>query len=324
MASGSGVTFKGSAEAAIATPATGKLTLFLDTDLTPDGLAVKDDTGTVTAIGGTGTVTHTGTLTANKALIGNGGADVTVSAATGVAHLSSGTLTGSNVNLASEVTGDLPFANLVQASAASKLVGRGSASGAGDFEEVTLGSGLTMTGTTLSAAGSGGTVTTSGSPASGNLTKFSGASAITNGDLSGDVTTSGTLVTTIAANQKLAAIAFIIDGNGSAITTGVKGFVQIPFACTISSWTILSTDAAATSGSIVIDIWKDVFANYPPTVADTITASAKPTLSSAQAATSSTLTGWTTSVTAGDVLGFNVDSITTVTRITIQLKVSKT
>ena len=38
----------------------------------------------------------------------------------------------------------------------------------------------------------GGTVTTTGSPASGNLAKFSGATAITNGDLSGDVTTSGT------------------------------------------------------------------------------------------------------------------------------------
>ncbi len=41
-------------------------------------------------------------------------------------------------------------------------------------------------------------VTTTGSPASGNLTKFSGVSSITSGDLSGDVTTSGTLATTIA------------------------------------------------------------------------------------------------------------------------------
>lgn len=44
----------------------------------------------------------------------------------------------------------------------------------------------------------GGTVTTTGTPASGNLTKFSGATSITNGDLSGDVTTSGTLATTLA------------------------------------------------------------------------------------------------------------------------------
>src|SRR5207342_2675329 len=50
----------------------------------------------------------------------------------------------------------------------------------------------------LVTGGGGGGVTTTGSPASGNLTKFSGAGTITNGDLSGDVTTSGTLAATIA------------------------------------------------------------------------------------------------------------------------------
>lgn len=70
---------------------------------------------------GAGTVTNTGTLTANKAMIGNGSTDITASAATGVAHLSSGTLTGSNVDLASEVTGDLPFANLTQIAGLSVL-----------------------------------------------------------------------------------------------------------------------------------------------------------------------------------------------------------
>jgi hypothetical protein len=54
----------------------------------------------------------------------------------------------------------------------------------------------------LSGTGAGcggtGTVTTTGTPASGNLAKFSGATSITNGDLSGDVTTSGTLATTLA------------------------------------------------------------------------------------------------------------------------------
>lgn len=56
----------------------------------------------------------------------------------------------------------------------------------------------TPTSTTINLESNAGTVTTTGSPASGNLTKFSGASSITNGDLSGDITTSGTLVATIA------------------------------------------------------------------------------------------------------------------------------
>lgn len=60
---------------------------------------------------GAGNVTTSDTLTANKAIIGNGTSDVTVSAATGVAHLASGVLTGSNVVLTTEVTGTLPVTN---------------------------------------------------------------------------------------------------------------------------------------------------------------------------------------------------------------------
>lgn len=60
---------------------------------------------------------------------------------------------------------------------------------------------------TAAANGTAG-VSTTGSPANGNLTKFSGAASITNGDLSGDVTTSGTLAVTIAnlavTNAKIA------------------------------------------------------------------------------------------------------------------------
>jgi hypothetical protein len=330
MATGSGITLIETLEADIATPATNKQTLFVDSTLGTPSLALKDDTGTVTPVSGGGTVTHSaGALTASAVIVGNGGGDLKALASLGtttqVLHgNAAGLPTYAAVALGADVSGDLPFANFVQATAASKLVGRGSASGAGDFEEVSLGSGLTMTGTTLSASGSGGTVTTTGSPASGNLTKFSGASAITNGDLSGDVTTSGTLVTTLAANQKIAGIVFVIDGSGAVITTGVKGFLQIPFGCTITAWTILSSDPAATSGSIVIDIWKDTLANYPPTVADTITASAKPTVTTATNATSSTLTGWTTTITAGDVLGFKVDSVTSILQATIQLAVTKT
>lgn len=48
------------------------------------------------------------------------------------------------------------------------------------------------------------------------------------------------------------------------------------------------------------------------------------TISSATKSQDATLTGWTTSVAAGDVLGFNVDSASTVQRVTIALKVTKT
>jgi len=115
-------------------------------------------------------------------------------------------------------------------------------------------------------------------------------------------------------------LTFIIDGAGSAITTGQKGHLEVPFACTIKQVTMLADQ----TGSIVVDIWKDTYANFPPTDADSITASAPPTISSAQKSQDSTLTGWTKSISAGDILAFNVDSCTTITRVTISLKVERT
>ena len=58
-----------------------------------------------------------------------------------------------NIDLTSDVIGDLPYSNLVPSTTASKLVGRGSFAGAGDMQEISLGTGLTMSGTTLSASG---------------------------------------------------------------------------------------------------------------------------------------------------------------------------
>ena len=108
-----------------------------------------------------------------------------------------------------------------------------------------------------------------------------------------------------------------IDGSENAITTGAKGDALIPVSGTIVGWTLTAKE----TGSIVLDLWKDTYANYPPTVADTITATAKPTLSSAKKATDSTLTGWTTTVTEGEFLGVNVDSCSTITRATLWLKI---
>ena len=114
-------------------------------------------------------------------------------------------------------------------------------------------------------------------------------------------------------------INYVIDGGGSALTTGVKGFIEIPFSMTITGVTMMADQ----SGSAVVDIWKDTYANYPPTVADTITAAAKPTITGATKSQDLTLTGWTTSVAAGDILGFNVDSATTITRLTVAIRGKK-
>ena len=106
-------------------------------------------------------------------------------------------------------------------------------------------------------------------------------------------------------------IGITIDGGGSAITTGVKGYIVVPNSRTITGWYVVG----APSGSIVVDVWK---ANGSiPTVANTITGTEKPTLSSSQYNSDLSLSTWTTALVANDVIVFNVDSATTITKATI-------
>ncbi len=125
----------------------------------------------------------------------------------------------------------------------------------------------------------------------------------------------------LTTDPRIVGIPFIMNGGTVVISTGIQpGNLVVPFACTILQWTLLLDQ----SGSIVVDIWKDTYANYPPTVGDTITASAKPTVTTATKDQSSTLTGWTIAIAAGDTLRFNVDSVTSATNATLNLKVQRT
>lgn len=117
----------------------------------------------------------------------------------------------------------------------------------------------------------------------------------------------------------VSALTFIINGNGSPISTGIAGDLDVPYACAITRARALADQV----GSMVVDIWKDDYAHYPPTDSDSITASAPITISTDDQAQDTTLSGWNTSLAAGDTLRFNVDSCSTITRCTISLWVRK-
>jgi len=106
--------------------------------------------------------------------------------------------------------GAVTYAKMQDVSAASKLIGRGSASGSGDPQEITIGTNLTMSGTTLSAAGS-----ISGSTGSTD-------NAIIRADGTGGSTIQGS-VPTIDDNGKILADAFALDTTPT--TTGGTGVI---------------------------------------------------------------------------------------------------
>lgn len=112
-----------------------------------------------------------------------------------------------------------------------------------------------------------------------------------------------------------AGIAFTIDGGGAVITTGSKGYIEVPFACTVTGWTILSDVV----GSIVVDVRRSTYAGFPTTTS--IAGTEKPTLTNARKNQDLDLTTWTTALALGDILEFVVESVSAVRRVNIGLRV---
>lgn len=115
-------------------------------------------------------------------------------------------------------------------------------------------------------------------------------------------------------------IDYILYEGGGVISTGVKDYIEMPFSGTITEWRVVA-DAA---GTIQFDIWKDTYANFPPTVADTIFSGTKPNLSTQQ---KNEATALALAFSAGQWLAINVDSSpapATVKRVTLSIRGTRT
>lgn len=110
-------------------------------------------------------------------------------------------------------------------------------------------------------------------------------------------------------------VAVVFDGGGSVIAAGSEVWVPVAVGGTITKAEL----TANAIGSAVVDIWKDTFANFPPTDSDSITSATPVTISSARTVQDTSLTGWSKVLSAGEWLLFHVDSASTVTKFTVAL-----
>jgi hypothetical protein len=125
--------------------------------------------------------------------------------------------------------------------------------------------------------------------------------------------------TSSTTNQNIRAISFIFDGAGSALSGTLTRCQQINYAGTIQEATL----TADQSGSATVDVQTVAFGSYTgPGSASTITAADTPALSSAVKYQDSTLTGWTTSLTANTVVCMVLSSPSTVTWVSGNIKVA--
>jgi hypothetical protein len=193
----------------------------------------------------------------------------------------------------------------------NRLLGR-SAGSAGDVQEIVVGTGLSLSGGTLALAGG----VSDGDK--GDITVSSSGTVwtIDNGAISGAKLTNGLRDVTVGCEMQ---------NGGSAIAAGIAGFYQVPCSGSIVLGSIAGSASLTsfTNASITVEVYKS--ATGPSIDAgDKISGSAPLTLSSATHATDdSTLTGWTTSVTAGDWITFRPTGTPTALIADAQLKIRR-
>ncbi len=142
---------------------------------------------------------------------------------------------------------------------------------------------------------------------------------ITLTDLQADIRVSTGLGATLPARVEI--IPFVLGGADDAndVTTGKKVRVEMPFSGTINGWTLIADGVT----SIIIDVNASTFAAFPATVTITGGAGGRPELSTEQKNSDTTLTGWTTAFTKGDIFEIEIESVLAGTKnVTLNLEVT--
>jgi len=116
-------------------------------------------------------------------------------------------------------------------------------------------------------------------------------------------------------------IVFVIDGGGSVISTGLRGSLEIPFNCNVVSWTILTDQ----NGTIGMNVYNENYSTWGSTLPRTNEISFGVPISITSSASKNNYTLITpTAIAASNILSYNVQTVSTITRASICLKVTKT
>ena len=177
-----------------------------------------------------------------------------------------------------------------------------------------LGKAGTSTGTLLLSGATSGTTTLVGSAVgSGTVTvPATTGTLITTGD-SGTVTP-----TMMSTNAKTSQITAIFDGGGSAVTSGSTVYIPCTFGASIVAYTIM-----VDTGTCTVKTWKVATGTAIPTVANSISTSGV-SISTGTAIRSTTVTDFTTTtITANNMLAFNITAVSGATKIIFTLEVRK-
>ncbi len=122
------------------------------------------------------------------------------------------------------------------------------------------------------------------------------------------------MIALAAAADLTRTVNYVIDSGSLPMQTGDKGKLTIDVTGVIENIRVLADQ----TGDIVLDIGKASFADYPNF--NSITAGQRVQLTNTNKYFDDVLNNWTTTITAGDILRFDVISVNQIRRLLISLK----
>lgn len=103
------------------------------------------------------------------------------------------------------------------------------------------------------------------------------------------------------------------------VSVAAKQALYFPFNCSIVGWYCIADHI----GDLTLDLWKNSHANWPLGNGDSIVAAAKPVLVGASKGSSTSLTGWTTSISSGEWIQLEVEYADVITAFTFALEIAR-